>query len=191
MGNVNADGIWTPDEEDTLEPDVWSSQMADSISQGLGVRMAKQEKFEGAYLNIQTPFTLTAGEPGHTQKALPFARSAGVTYLDGGMTLSGGVLTVAEAGLYSVSATILAHISSGYLELTLWRNGDRHGQVVTYDDGSVNPIGLNHTAVMKCVPGDKIWASGAQYFGDYENPPTLHVTFNLFNTLSVTLVQAF
>jgi hypothetical protein len=193
MSNVNADGIVTPDEGNTLDPEVWSAAMADSISEGIGERLARQERYEGAYLNIQDPHTLVAGPPGTAQTPLPFAVGTSPCYIDGDMTLSGGVITVAHAGLYSVSATIASDPHDlGYLELTLFRNLDRHGQVIFFDDGVADdPHSLSHTTVMKCVPGDTIWASGFQYFGNYANPPELFVDFPLFNTMTVTLIQAF
>jgi hypothetical protein len=44
MGVTNAAGIWTPDEFDKMDPEVWSAAMADSIMNGLGERMNKQEQ---------------------------------------------------------------------------------------------------------------------------------------------------
>jgi hypothetical protein len=195
VGNVNAAGIWTPDEDDNLDPEVWSQAMADSIMNGIGERLKRQERYEGAYLNIQDPFTLTAGDPGHAQVPLPFIVGQGVNYLEGDMTLAGGVLKVAHEGLYQVNATIAAYIGdmaeNEYLELTLWQNGSRHKQVEIFDDNTGHPLTLDCATTMRCVPGDTIWASGCQYFGNYDNPPTLNVNFSLFNTLTVTLIQAF
>jgi len=39
MGNVNAAGIWTPDADDNLDPEVWSAAMGDSIMNGIGERL--------------------------------------------------------------------------------------------------------------------------------------------------------
>lgn len=192
MGNINAAGIWTPDETDNLDPEVWSAAMADSIMNGIGERVSRQERFEGAYLNIQDPHTLVAGPPGTQQTPLPFIVGQNVNYVEGNMTLAGGVIKVAYDGLYSVSATIMSNpLDLGYVELSLFRNLDRHGQVLVFDDGSDHPLPLTASTVMKCIAGDTIWASGFQYFGNYANPPSLFVDFPLFNTMTVTLVQAF
>lgn len=198
MGNVTASGIWTPGEGDSLDPEVWSAAMAASIENGIGERLSRQERFEGAYLNIQDPFTLTAGDFGHTLAILPFAVGQSVNYVKGNMTASGGVVTVAHDGLYSTNATVSALIgdvppgaNNEYLELTLFLNGERHKQVANYDDNTDHPLTLDCSTVMNCVAGDKIWASACQYGGDYANPPTLNVNFPLFNTFTVTLVQAF
>jgi len=198
MGNITASGIWTPDEGDNLDPEVWSAAMAASIENGIGVRLAAQERFEGCYLNIQDPHNLPAGVPGMSQTPLPFLVGQPVNYINGDMTLAGGVVTVKHDGLYSVNGTIAAYIGdaatydpSQYLELTLFKNTDRHKQVEIFDDNTGHPLTLDCTTVMKCIAGDSIWASGVQYYGDSTHPPALNVNFALFNTLSVTLVQAF
>jgi hypothetical protein len=191
MGNTTLSGIWSPDEDDTLEPDVWSAMMADSIEQGLGVRVARQEKNVGAFLNITDPFTMTAGPIGHAQVPLPFTVTSEVSYVKD-MELTGGVLKVPVSGQYFVSATACAQGGSGYLELTLFKNSTRHGQSIETPNGS--PFGQTlgpQTAMMNCIAGDLIWASACQYGGDTGTPPTLNVNFNLLNTLSVALVQAF
>ena len=199
MGNINAAGIWTPDEDDNLDPEVWSAQMGDSIMNGIGERLSRQERFEGCYLNVQDPLTLTAGDPSNNpQVPLPFIVGQGVNYVEGDMELNSGVITVKHAGLYSVNATMAAYIGDEsafnpgqYLELTLFRNWDRYKQVEIFDDNTGKPLTLDCSTVMKCVPGDTIWASGTQYFGDYSKPPKLNVNWPLFNTLTITLVQAF
>lgn len=197
MGNINAAGIWTPDETDNIDPDVWSAAMADSIMNGIGARLSRQELFEGCYLNIQDPHTLTAGDPGYQQVPLPFIIGQNVNYVHGDMTLDAGVITVKHDGLYSVNATISAYIGdqstydpAAYLELTLFQNLDRHKQVEIFDDNTAHPLTLDCSTVMKCVAGDTIWASGHQYFGDYTHPATLNVNFAFFNTLTATLIQA-
>lgn len=191
MGNTNADGIWTPDEDDTMESEVWSAAMAESISGGLGKRVAAQEQFVGAFLNIQDPHTLTVGDPGFPQQPLPYIVGQGVNFVSD-MELAGGILKCPVPGLYSVTANMMAFCRSGYLELSLFKNWDRHGQSAQDAiPGSEVGQSLVQSAVMRCAKGDMIWASGHQYFGDYNDPPTLNVNYMLFNTISVALVQAF
>lgn len=111
MGNVNADGIWTPDELDTLEPDVWSSQMAESISQGLGVRMKRQEARAGVAATVGT-FTLTgAGTTADTGIILP-VKVAGTRNYITEMELAGGIAKVKVAGLYLIVLTVTADFSA-------------------------------------------------------------------------------
>lgn len=198
MSITNKDGIVTPDEGNTADPAIYLAAMADSISEGIGERLARQERYEGCYLNVQDALTLTAGDPSsNPQVPLPFIVGQSVNYLQGDMTLSGGIVRIAHEGLYQVNATMSAYIGDvggadfDYLELTLFQNWDRHKQVEIFDDGTGHPLTLDCTTVMRCVPGDLIWASGTQYFGDYAHPPTLNVNWPLFNTLTITMIQAF
>lgn len=200
MGNVNEAGIWTPDEEDNLDPEVWSQAMADSIMNGIGERVKRQERFEGAFLNIQDAYTIPNGMPGADQVPLPYQVGGGVCFLKGDMTLSGGVLKVAHAGLYTVTGMMHAYMpstaSNAYLELTLFKNGSRHGQDEAFKDSGAPTDralpSLQVTTVMNCAEGDTIWASGFQFFGDTtQGAPRLNVNFELFNTLSVAMTQAF
>jgi hypothetical protein len=120
MGFVNDDAIWTPDEDDTLEPDVWSKQMAESISQGLGVRMAKQETVAGV-ATATTGFDLTgAGTTSDTGIVLPVKNTGYRNYVDN-MTLAGGVVTVKVAGLYLIVLTVTADFAPSVpLDLSLY-----------------------------------------------------------------------
>lgn len=196
MGNVTPEfGIWTPDEQDFIEPDVSLAAMAASIESGMGARVQAQETLAAAFLNAQDPFTLTAGDPGHAQVPIPFRiGQAGLNFMEGNLTLSGGVLKVATTGIYTVSASLAAYMpgasSLSYLELTMFRNLDRHGQAYVYNADTTLPVNVAHSTGMFCNAGDTIWASGAQYYGDYTKPPTLNTNFSQFNTLSVVLVQA-
>jgi hypothetical protein len=122
MGNVNADGIWTPDEDDTLEPDVWSAQMADSISQGLGVRMARQETRAGLSASVAGgPFNITgAGTIADTGIILPVQRTGYRNYITN-MELVGGVATVKTPGLYLIVLTATADFGPTVpIDLSLW-----------------------------------------------------------------------
>jgi len=106
MSNVNVDGIATPDEETKVDPVVWSAAMADSISQGLGVRLKKQETRAGAKVSINEPVTVTLA--GIT---FPVTVSTGYEFSYGNyindMGLSGGVLTVETDGLYLIIGSVI------------------------------------------------------------------------------------
>lgn len=121
MGNVNQDGIWTPDEDDTLEADVWSPMMAESISQGLGVRMARQEARAGVSASVLGPFSITgAGSISDTGIILPVQRTGYRNYVTN-MDLAGGVVKVTRPGLYLIVLTATAAFGAGVpLDLSLW-----------------------------------------------------------------------
>jgi hypothetical protein len=122
MGNVNADGIWTPDEDDTLEADVWSPMMAESISQGLGVRMARQEARAGVSAStLGGSFSITgAGTIADTGIILPVQRTGYRNYVTN-MDLAGGVVKVKRPGLYLIVLTATADFGDTVpIDLSLW-----------------------------------------------------------------------
>lgn len=122
MGNVNADGIWTPDEDDTLEADVWSPMMAESISQGLGVRMKRQETRAGlATRTLGSSFSITgAGTILDTGIILPVKHTGYRNYITS-MELAGGVAKVTVPGLYLIVLTTTADFGPDVpLDLSLW-----------------------------------------------------------------------
>jgi hypothetical protein len=122
MGNVNADGIWTPDEDDKLDPDVWSAQMADSISSGLGLRMKRQETRAGVSASVGAPFNITGqGTIEDTGIILPVKILPGRRNYVTNMTLAGGIATVTTPGLYFIVLTVTSGFSDNVpLDATLF-----------------------------------------------------------------------
>lgn len=117
MGNTNIDGIWTPDEEDTLEPDVWSAMMGDSISQGLGARMKLQETRVSLRATTSVPFLVTGTNlaDAYLQIPLTIAANTGVRapdpdYSGGnhatGILIEGNYAKIVTPGLYSISGQL-------------------------------------------------------------------------------------
>jgi hypothetical protein len=107
MGNTTASGIWTPDEHDNLDPEVWSAAMASSIEDGIGGRLAKQEQRVGAKISIDAATTVPS-----TGIIFPLVVAGnGYAYSFGnfmtGMTLAGGVLSVTTPGLYLLISSII------------------------------------------------------------------------------------
>lgn len=106
MGNVNADGIWTPDEGDNLDPEVWSATMGDSIMNGIGERLNKQEAKSGAKVSISAPMNITLA--GVT---FPVTVSTGYEYSYQNyiedMTLTAGTLQVVTSGLYLIIGSVI------------------------------------------------------------------------------------
>ena len=117
MGNINAAAIWTPDEDDNLDPEVWSAAMADSIMNGLGERMDKQEKkvslratapevFDVVSTGSSDPYTqvpLTIG--GWTGSRAPESDFATGNHAEG-ITIDGDVATIVTPGLYNILGQI-------------------------------------------------------------------------------------
>lgn len=116
MGNTNADGIWTPDEDDTMEPEVWSAMMGDSISGGLGKRMKLQETQVSLRATTPVPFTITgtsSSDPNsYKQIPLEIAVNTGARFPDPdysagnhavGIEIVGNFAKIVTPGLYTLT----------------------------------------------------------------------------------------
>lgn len=96
--------VWYPTDTDTAELNTLLATLASSIENGLQPRLALQEKFVSAVLNVATTGTINL--PQDTAVTIPFIVSS-FGYNTGGMTLSGsGVLTVAQKGLYAINCNL-------------------------------------------------------------------------------------
>jgi hypothetical protein len=156
---TNEDGIITPDEENTLDPEVYLAAMASSISQGIGVRLTAQEQAIG----------LKAGIPAGTTAAYlpdliaPFEVLASDGCYTQGLDLSGGVATVTVAGMYlftaSASLESVANESSNTdrtIALQTFLNGEQlTGCEVSSTTGHWATASTTTTA--RCVPGDTLY----------------------------------
>jgi hypothetical protein len=106
MGNVTSDLlIWTPDQDDLGDPDIYLATMAQSLEDGTGERLRKQEQFIGCNLGVSA-FTADG-----TIKQVPFANINSWNY-NLGMTVSGGAVTVPVDGIYTVQ------VNANYLGAT-------------------------------------------------------------------------
>jgi len=102
MGNVTADlNIWTPDENDPAEPDVYLATMAQSIEDGTGERLRLQEVAVGLKAGIAGG----TGIPMATAIA-PFTITAANGNFKQGLDIAGGVVTVDTPGMYLVTASL-------------------------------------------------------------------------------------
>jgi hypothetical protein len=120
MPNTNADGIVTPDEEDLDQPDVYLAAMADSISNGIGTRLAAQEKQIGLKASLPPTFQLNAW-PTPGPGILPFAIGADATatypnthnYIQGVGDFAGGIVTIQTQGIYNIFASVGVEKNAG------------------------------------------------------------------------------
>lgn len=71
MGNTTKSGIWTPDEDDQLDPDVWSATMAQSIEDGIGKRLDKQEARVSLRATTPEPFDVVGTVVTNAYKRVP------------------------------------------------------------------------------------------------------------------------
>lgn len=117
MGQTNADGIWTPDEDDTMEPDVWAPMMGESISNGLGKRMALQETRVSLRATTPVPFDVVSTDPAtpYTQVPLGISFDAGIRGAEPdfsagnhatGILIEGNYAKIVTPGLYTINGQV-------------------------------------------------------------------------------------
>lgn len=124
MGQTNSDGIWTPDEDDNMEPDVYLQMMGESISQGLGKRMTLQETRVSLRATAPVPFDVvseSAATP-YTRVPLEIAANTGIRdpepdYSGGnhaeGILIEGNYAKIVTPGLYTIIGQVTIHNGSG------------------------------------------------------------------------------
>ena len=201
MGNVNAAGIWTPDADDNLDPEVWSAAMGDSIMNGIGERLNKQEQAIGCKAGI-APGTRVKFNTGIIA---PYEiLGNGTSNFIQGMTLTGGVVTVTVAGMYFItaSAALDPYASSSLpynapenadrsIALQLKRNGaDLAGCEVRADPNIWQTAQAN--AVVLCAVGDTLnvnWYSATAAGGDPDPTTGAQIANNTaLQSLSIVLI---
>jgi len=155
MGNVTSDLlIWTPDEDDLAEPDVYLGTMAASLEDGVGTRLRKQESFIGCNLSLASGFAV-----GGTITQAPFA-VVNTWNFNEGMTISGGQVTVPMDGIYTVQIVanyLGANATPGRINTYLYLNGasiqfsSTYGNTATgrYSNASIS-------SAYKLVAGDDL-----------------------------------
>jgi hypothetical protein len=122
--------------------------MADSISNGIGKRLKKQEQKAHLRAWITAPFVVDD----HVLARIP------IDYRDGeGVGITGGVVEVLTSGLYFVSVTLeLEAATTLPLDAVLRRNADgllnRHAATST-----ISFVSLPMTTIVPLVQGDKLY----------------------------------
>ena len=102
MGNITASGIWTPDEGDNLDPEVWSAAMSASIENGIGVRLTRQEQAIGLKASIASGTRVKYS----TGVIAPYAiLGDGTSNFIQGLTIAGGVVPITIPGMYLITAS--------------------------------------------------------------------------------------
>ena len=131
MGNVTSDLlVWTPDEDDLAEPDVYLATMAASMEDGLGTRLRKQERVASVLANVNANQNFVKGTPATAN----FTVNSGIGY-NNGMTVTGGKIKVTEAGLYFFSANCLGAVGGttggGFMQQMIRKNGSIISNAIT------------------------------------------------------------
>lgn len=162
MGNTTSDLlIWTPDDQDTGEPDVYLATMAQSIEDGTGARLRKLESSIACNLSLNSALVADT-----TVRQVAVSVSKTYNFNDG-MTVSGGSVTVPVAGTYSVQALVNylgVNSTPGRMNTYLYLNGVSVAFASTY--GNTNTLRYATTAIpatFKCVAGDTFALKVASY----------------------------
>lgn len=190
MGNITDDLlIWTPDDQDTAEPDVYLATMAQSLEDGVGERLRKQERSASLLANLPANQNFTVGTPA----TVNFTINAAVGYNDE-MTLTGGKVKVTEAGVYFFSANVLGAVAgtsgTGFMQMQIRKNTKVISNSITlmmYNGGSVIATATGST-VTTCAVDDLIDV----YVAFYNTPaaPFLSSGGGIYNLFSASLLKA-
>ncbi|WP_346927349.1 hypothetical protein [uncultured Arthrobacter sp.] len=188
MGQTTANlQIWTPDEADLDEPDVYLAAMSASIENGTGERLKLQEIAVGLKAGISTAFGID-----NAQKIVPFSVGASNAEFNQGLTFDGGIVTVQTPGMYLVSAALGVNPDATYAGTSsgvIWLY--KNSTIVTYGETPISAtytVSTQCTAVVNCVAGDTIKVQGSTGGGT-----TTGVTLNNAGYptyLSIAMVQA-
>lgn len=162
MGNVNAAAIWTPDEGDILDPEVWSGTMADSIMNGLGERMIKQETRAGARVSISSAVDVVrSGSASDPDIIFPLEVSTSYFYSHGnfidGIELGGGILAITTAGLYLMTSSVICGFVADRSPLDMAIRVNNVDATVESLETSPNTFASKSLITMEyLVPGDTV-----------------------------------
>lgn len=152
MGIVTSDLlIWTPDEDDDLEPDVYLATMAQSIEEGVGTRLRLQELAVG----LKAGFTSAPVLSSTMATAAVTVNTSNGSFKQG-LDISGGVVTVVTPGMYIVSGSVgVTNISGHTAKMEL-----RKGTTVLASDEQKSDASFfqaaKQTTVVNCIAGDTL-----------------------------------
>lgn len=189
MGSVTSDLlIWTPDEYDTAEPDVYLATMAQSIEEGAGTRLRKQERTASMLANLTANQTFAVGTP----QTVNFTIST--TGYNDGMTLTAGKVKITEAGVYYFSTNVLGAVpgtvGTGFIQAQIRKNGKVIGNAITLmmNNGGSTIATAAGSTVSKCAVDDLIDVY-VTFFNTPANP-YLSASNQTYNLFSASLLKA-
>jgi len=181
MGSTTSDLlIWTPDENDLAEPDVYLKTMAQSIEDGVGGRLRTQELAIGLKAGYTSAPTLTTTM---TNAAVTITTSNGC--FKQGIDISGGVVTIITPGLYLISAAVAVTTATGHTAKVEVRQG---ATVLASDEQKSDATffrAAKVTTIANCAAGDNL----TMRIGDAAGP--ISAASNLAMThFTVAMIQA-
>lgn len=179
--------VWYPAPTDTGQLDTLLATMASSIENGIQPRLAKQELTKSLLATVLQGSTW--GLANGVEATMPFTVNAG--NYNNGMNHSGStyITTIETPGLYNVSVSCLAQISSGYVDLRLYKNAGVIGRSLgasTSAGGGFAPASVSQ--VMQYAAGDTIKSTIT--VNGVAASASIHTGQATYNVLSITLVKA-
>lgn len=181
MGNVTSDLlIWTPDENDPAEPDVYLATMAQSIEDGVGDRLRTQELAIGLKAGFTSPPTLSS-----TLSTAAVTINTSNGSFKQGLDISGGLVTVITPGMYMVSGSVGVDAVAGHTAKIELRKGST---VLAADEQKSDASfyqAAKATTVVNCVAGDTLSMRIADAAGGASVAANLALTH-----FTVAMVQA-
>jgi hypothetical protein len=185
LGNITSDLlIWTPDDQDTAEPDVYLAAMAQSMEDGLGERLRNQEEKTSAQVSLAADQSIS------TASVVTYTQNTGPTFNFGLTVNPSGSITLTRDGLYLVSVNVYTQQASGftgYCVPNIRRNSVNMGTTLAIPQtAGTSKVGVTSLTVpMTGSVGDTIDAYVSATGG---TTILLAGAFKNLNTFSVTLV---
>lgn len=181
MGNTTTDlQIWTPDEADLDEPDVYLATMSASIENGVGPRLQLQEMAIGLKAGFTSAPTLSSTM---TVAAMTINSSNGS--FKQGLGISAGVVTVITPGMYLMSGSVGIDNVAGHSAKMDLRKG---ATVIAADEVASNAsyyAVAKQTTIVNCVAGDNL----TMRIGDAAGGAAVGSNLSLTH-FTVTMIQA-
>lgn len=159
MGNTTTDLlIWTPDENDLAEPDVYLSTMAQSLEDGVGDRLRTQELAIGLKAGYTSAPTLSS-----TMAIANVTINTANGSFKQGLDIAGGVVTVITPGMYLISGSLgVSNVAGHTAEIQLRKGSTQLAVDSQKSDASFFQAAKCNT-VVNCVAGDTLtmWVGDA------------------------------
>lgn len=166
MGQVTASAqVWTPDQADLNEPDVYLATMSASIENGLGQRVNKLESFVGCNLSLTSKVSYSGGTVG----VVPFVVTQPFNFVDEVTNNPDGSVQIDVPGIYQVNLNAVflpTNTTAARINTYLYKNGAGLAFSSTYGETVVSRYSnCNIAGVYKFVVGDVITARVAVFDG--------------------------
>ena len=148
--------VWYPDVSDTAEINTLLATVASSIENGIGARLTQQEIAVGAKFGCALSYVHPSGTSFAQATLVPFANDGLNAGFTNGISISAGVVTIATAGMYIITAALSGlNTASRSVVTYLCKNGVA---VASAEVPSASNVYVSSQAnvVLNLLPGDTI-----------------------------------